>query len=74
MTIEFKKYGFYELCYSSLVESTIFTQCNYHYSWGVSGSIMGWSSEQSVINMAKDNSSIVAAWHLKGTHKFNNSL
>lgn len=72
MLIEFKKYGFYQLDYLVIGQPAIFTQSNYHYSWGVSASITGWNRTDVVKEL--DKNCLIAAWHLKGTHQFNNSL
>lgn len=72
MVTEFNKYGFYQLDYLVIGKPVIFTQSNYRFSWGVCVSITGWSKAASVDEL--DRKCIVAAWHLKGTHKFNNSL
>lgn len=73
MLTEFKKYGFYELDYMSIPDAKLISQSNFHFSWGVSGSITRWQNEQSIINLSKESNSLVAVWHIKGTKQFNNS-
>lgn len=62
--------GYSTVEYNNVAENTKITQSNYPFSRGVQVSIRGWY----IVELMNACSHVVCRWHLKGTHKFNNSL
>lgn len=61
--------GYSTIEYNNIVDNTIISQSNYPFSTGTEVVIVGWYDEY----MMKSCSSVVAAWHVKGTKQLNNS-